>query len=289
MRFIPKKVLTEAEANPLETNGLDLSYDEQYKQAILKAVASEANATTEYSQILALEEKVSNKELVEHFHDTLEDLKNEEIKHIAQLTTKISEIPDMREAYNAGVEEANSGEETSADEKEDKAENEKDKKEDVKESVQLKEAVEPGRKYDTYSVQQAIANVLNLNDKQYEIIEDIFRFADDELTAEEVDNYIEQLKSYFDISANKQDNIENIIIQSADPQLGRKEDFASDIKYDISTIEDAIENVYSLAAKEKLYTVIDYLKGLEYDGDKNIGWRPEQTLNAKNGQKRIIA
>lgn len=289
MRFIPKKVLTEAEANPLETNGLDLSYDEQYKQAILKAVASEANATTEYSQILALEEKVSNKELIEHFHDTLEDLKNEEIKHIAQLTTKISEIPDMREAYNAGVEEANSGEETSADEKEDKAEDEENKKEDVKESVQLKEAVEPGRKYDTYSVQQAIANVLNLNDKQYEIIEDLFRFADDELTAEEVDNYIEQLKSYFEISANKQDNIENIIIQSTDPQLGRKEDFSSDIKYDISTIEDAIEKVYSLAAKEKLFTVIDYLKGLEYDGDKNVGWRPEQTLNVRNGQKRIIA
>ena len=70
MRFIPKKVLTEAEANPLETNGLDLSYDEQYKQAILKAVASEANATTEYSQILALEEKVSNK-LLEQLHHEL--------------------------------------------------------------------------------------------------------------------------------------------------------------------------------------------------------------------------
>lgn len=298
MKFIPKKVLTEAEVNPLETNGLDLSYDEQYKQAILKAVASEASATTEYSQILALEEKVSNKELVEHFHDTLEDLKNEEIKHIAQLTTKIGEIPDMREAYNAGVEEANSGDEVSLETKEDdskennteeKTEDNKDsEKEDVKESAMLTEAVVKNRTYDSYNIQQIIANQLHLNDRQYEIIEDIFKYSDDELSADEVDAYLEKVSTYFNISENKLSTIEDAIIQSSDPQLERKQDFESDIKYDIDTLTDAIEKVYSLAAKEKLFGVIEYLKKLEYDGSKEIGWRPEQSLSNKTNKRIIV-
>lgn len=298
MKFIPKKVLTEAEVNPLETNGLDLSYDEQYKQAILKAVASEASATTEYSQILALEEKVSNKELVEHFHDTLEDLKNEEIKHIAQLTTKIGEIPDMREAYNAGVEEANSGDEVSLETKEDdskendteeKTEDNKDsEKEDVKESAILTEAVVKNRTYDSYNIQQIIANQLHLNDRQYEIIEDIFKYSDDELSADEVDAYLEKVSTYFNISENKLSTIEDAIIQSSDPQLERKQDFESDIKYDIDTLTDAIEKVYSLAAKEKLFGVIEYLKKLEYDGSKEIGWRPEQSLSNKTNKRIIV-
>ena len=33
MRLVRKTVLKEAEANPLETIDVDLSYDEQYKQA----------------------------------------------------------------------------------------------------------------------------------------------------------------------------------------------------------------------------------------------------------------
>lgn len=286
MKFIHKKLLTEAEINPLETNGVDLSYDEQYKQAIIKAVASESSATVEYDQILALEEKVSNKELVNHFHDTLVDLKNEEVKHIAQLTTKISEIPEMKDAFDAGVEEASSGKEVST-EKNDK---EKDEDTNKKESSELTEAVAKNRLYSTEQVCQIIANVLNLNNEQYDIIEDIFKYADEELQPEEVDNYLAEVSKYFTISETKFDNIENLIIASQDPKLSRKMDFDSDIASDISTIEDTIEKVYSVAAKEKLFDVINYLKSLEYDGDKESGWLPQHSIIGGNKPtKRIIA
>ena len=81
MLHIPKKkeIIVETETNPLETNSVDLSYDEQYTQAIMKAVASESGAIVEYEQILALEPNVSKESLVNLFHDTLVDIKNEEI------------------------------------------------------------------------------------------------------------------------------------------------------------------------------------------------------------------
>lgn len=292
MKFISKKSLKEAEINPLETNNVDLSYDEQYKQAIIKAVASESSATVEYDQILALEEKVSNKELVDHFHDTLADLKNEEVKHIAQLTTKISEIPEMKDAFDAGVEEASSGKEVSTEEneKEEQKTNDENKKTDKKESVQLTEAVAKNRLYNTEKVCQVIDQVLNLNNDQYEILETIFKYADDELQPEEVDKYLTEVSKYFTISDTKLDNIENLIIATQDPRLSRKMDFDSDIASDISTLEDTIEKVYSLAAKEKLFNLINYLKSLEYDGDKSVGWLPEHSIIGGNKPtKRIIS
>ena len=73
MRFIPKKkeIIVETETNPLETNSVDLSYDERYTQAIMKAVASESGAIVEYEQILALEPNVSKESLVNLFHDSI--------------------------------------------------------------------------------------------------------------------------------------------------------------------------------------------------------------------------
>lgn len=285
MRLVRKTVLKEAEANPLETIDVDLSYDEQYKQAILKAIASETSAYTEYSQIIAIEPHVSEKSLVDKFHDTLVDISNEEMKHIAQLTTKISEVPGMKDAYEAGKKEA----ETGVD-KENSEEKDENSKEKVTESVMLTEAVQPNRLYDSYTVQQIIADNLGLNDAQYEKIEDIFRYADDELTAEQVDGYIQEVRSIFTMSDAKLDRIENDIIASTDPQISRQNEFKDDIQSDIYNIENTMENVYSVAAKEKLYQVIQYLKGLEYNGDRDIGWTTKHSIfGGDNPKKKIIA
>lgn len=285
MRLVRKTVLKEAEANPLETIDVDLSYDEQYKQAILKAIASETSAYTEYSQIIAIEPHVSEKSLVDKFHDTLVDISNEEMKHIAQLTTKISEVPGMKDAYEAGKKEA----ETGVD-KENSEEKDENSKEKVTESIMLTEAVQPNRLYDSYTVQQIIADNLGLNDTQYEKIEDIFRYADDELTAEQVDSYIQEVRSIFTMSDAKLDKIENDIIASTDPQVSRQNEFKDDIQSDIYNIENTMENVYSVAAKEKLYQVIQYLKGLEYNGDRDIGWTTKHSIfGGNNPKKKIIA
>lgn len=285
MRLVRKTVLKEAEANPLETIDVDLSYDEQYKQAILKAIASETSAYTEYSQIIAIEPHVSEKSLVDKFHDTLVDISNEEMKHIAQLTTKISEVPGMKDAYEAGKKEA----ETGVD-KENSEEKDENSKEKVTESIMLTEAVQPNRLYDSYTVQQIIADNLGLNDTQYEKIEDIFRYADDELTAEQVDSYIQEVRSIFTMSDAKLDKIENDIIASTDPQISRQNEFKDDIQSDIYNIENTMENVYSVAAKEKLYQVIQYLKGLEYNGDRDIGWTTKHSIfGGDNPKKKIIA
>ena len=111
----------EAETNPLETNSVDLSYDERYTQAIMKAVASESEAIVEYEQILALEPNVSKESLVNLFHDTLIDIKNEEIKHFAQLNTQLSKDPSLKNSYERGKEEANSGVDKSSEEKQEES------------------------------------------------------------------------------------------------------------------------------------------------------------------------
>lgn len=296
MRIIPKKRLVEAEANPLETSDVDLSNDEAYCQAILGAIASESKAYSEYDQILSLEDNVTRKELVNLFHDVLVDVRDEEMKHLAQLTSKISEVPEMKKAYEAGVKEADSGEEQSLDNTENKEDQDKDEvetkdKEEVKESVQvLTEAVQQNRTYDNYTVCQIIADTLGLNDKQYEILEKVFGFYEDEMLADEVDRALIELRNYFNISDSKVDQIENAIIASNDPITDRKNDFKDDIDSDISSIENVMENVYSIAAKEKLFDVIQYLKKLEYNGEKEIGWSVNHSaFGGKNPKKRIIA
>lgn len=249
--------LKEADVNPLEVSVQDSTADEQYKQAILKAIASETSAEVEYEQILQLEDKVS-KELVDLFHDTLVDIKNEEIKHLAQLTQKSSERLDIAEYFQKGEEEAETGKDT--------------EKEEVKESVELKEMVKAGRTYSGLHVAQIIAKVLNMTDDQY--WDDLLQLIneDEEYEAEQVDNILTQLQKYYVISPEKLDTIENQIIATSDPKADRQEEFKSDIHSDISSIEDLIEDATCIATKEKLREVINYLKELQYNGEKGIGW-----------------
>ena len=107
MRLIKKAVLKEEYAVSAETKEQNTTStkDSIYKQAILTAIGSESSAWNEYNSILDMEKDVDPK-LVSRFHDTIEDIRNEEMKHIGQLTTKASELPDMKDAYEAGKTEA---------------------------------------------------------------------------------------------------------------------------------------------------------------------------------------
>ena len=262
MRFIPKQKQTltesvqelelkEAEANPLEKAVEISSEDEAYKQAILKAIGSETAADVEYSQILQLEENVSD-ELKNTIHDTIVDIRNEEIKHIAQLTEKVSELPDMKEQFEAGRKEAETGE---------------DKKQE-----EVKEAVQEGRGYDVETIKQVIAEYLDFNTDQYIEMEDIINPNKDELSAEEVDSYLAEIVNAFNLTPQQLHQIEINIVNTTNPAEERIAEFKDDIESDIDSIDFLCEKVYTVAAKEKLQEVIAYLKTLEYNGDINTGW-----------------
>lgn len=272
MRFIPKQkkvltesvILTETEANPLDAEVSNSSSDDQYKQAILRAIGSETAADVEYSQILGLEDDVSD-ELKDLFHDTLVDIRNEEIKHIAQLTEKVSQIPDMKDAFEAGKKEAETGKDVSQEE--------------------VKEAVQEGRMYYVEDVKEAIGKYL-WNTDQYMEMEDILKYANDDLRPEEVDNYLERVVEVFNLSPEQLKDIEETIVNSKDPAISRQEEFKSDISDDIDTLKYVFEKLYTVAAGEKLREVIKYLENLEYDGDIDTAWTYRQLEN--NNKKRVL-
>lgn len=270
MRFIPKKkeTLIEAEANPLEISSTELSYDEKYIQAITKAVASESGAIVEYEQILALEPHIKEKGLVETFHDTLIDIKDEEIKHLAQLNTKLSETSSFKNSYEKGVNEAESGID----------------KEEQKESVELTESIErivenvpQNRTYDSDNIAQIIAAKYELTDEQYEDILNLFDpFHIDEISAEDVDEGLERVSKKYEFTPEERLEIENDIIANANNPMGdRKKEFDSDINFDINTLEDILENLNTYAAQERIKKIIEELKSIEYNGEKDIAWNPK--------------
>lgn len=278
MRFIPKKkeVLVEADINPLEVNSVDLSYDEQYVQAVMKAVASESGAIVEYEQILALEPNVTKDSLVELLHDTLVDIKNEEVKHLAQLNTKLSEVPGLKDSYKDGEEEAETGEDK--ENSEDKNEEEQKESSELTESVQeIKEAVPQDRTYDSDNIAQLIAAKYELTDEQYEDILDLLDpLRDDEISAEDVDRGLERIAGKYEFTPEEKEEIENeIITKASNPMDDRKEEFKDDISFDINTLEDMLENFNTYAAQQRVKKVIEELKAIEYNGEKNIAWNPK--------------
>ena len=273
MRFIPKKkeIIVETETNPLETNSVDLSYDEQYTQAIMKAVASESGAIVEYEQILALEPNVSKESLVNLFHDTLIDIKNEEIKHFAQLNTQLSKAPSLKNSYERGKEEANSGVDKSSEEKQEESSN-------LTESInEIKEAVPQNRSYDSDNIAQLIAGKYQLTDEQYEDIRDLLDpLHSDEISAEEVDAGLEQIAVKYEFTREEKDEIENEIIAKASNPMGdRQQEFKDDISFDINTLEDLLDEFNTYAAQQRIKKVIEELKAIEYNGEKDITWNPK--------------
>ena len=273
MRFIPKKkeIIVETETNPLETNSVDLSYDERYTQAIMKAVASESGAIVEYEQILALEPNVSKESLVNLFHDTLIDIKNEEIKHFAQLNTQLSKAPSLKNSYERGKEEANSGVDKSNEEKQEESSN-------LTESINgIKEAVPQNRSYDSDNIAQLIAGKYQLTDEQYEDIRDLLDpLHSDEISAEEVDAGLEQIAVKYEFTREEKDEIENEIIAKASNPMGdRQQEFKDDISFDINTLEDLLDDFNTYAAQQRIKKVIEELKAIEYNGEKDITWNPK--------------
>lgn len=271
MRFIPKKkeILTEADVNPLEVNSVDLTYDEQYVQAIMRAVASESSAIVEYEQILAIEPHVTSENLVNIFHDTLEDIKNEEIKHISQLNTKLAEAPSLKDGYKDGEEEAESGVDK---ENESEENNEETKQEESAED--LTEAVEEGRYYEPARVMDALSDRFDLNDEQFDDISKIIDVYgnNDELTAEEMDKALQSVITKYQFSEEEIPTLEDIVNSTIDPRADRRENFKDDIAFDVDTLEGIIDQLDTFAAKQRVQRIIEELNKLEYSGEKNIGW-----------------
>lgn len=244
------KKLTEAEVNPLDVNGVDITIDSQYKQAILRAIASETAATVEYDQILALEPNVSEKKLVELFHDTLVDLRDEELKHLGQLTTKISEVPEMKDAYDAGVKEAESGEEQHVDTESEKTEEEKD----------VKESVDPNRKYHKEFTIDAIVHSLSLDDEDYEMLENDFAPFSDIMTAEEVDAALATIANKYHLNDQSIAIAEQEILKIKDPEVSAREDQQSQIADDLYALKNIFDDLQTDLAREAIDKLIVQLE-----------------------------
>lgn len=285
MRLIKKQPLKEDYSVSTENKKImTSSKDANYKQAILAAIGSETGAWNEYNTILEMEKDVSSN-LVEHFHDTLEDIRNEEMKHIGQLTTKVSEIPEMRDAYEAGKKEADEGNEESLDNTEKPAK-------EVKESIQLTESVtekipDNTRTFDSDAIFELILANFDPTPASETVIYRLFN-EDEELTAQEVDEKLAKVQAILNISPENMETLETLIIQSRDPVTDRVSEFKLDIDNDIGLIRDTIENVNSQAAVSYLQEVIGKLEALEYNGEKDIGWQKSNTIYGNNPTKKVI-
>ena len=274
MRFIPKKkeVLTEADTNPLDVNSVDLTYDEQYVQAIMKAVASESSAIVEYEQILAIEPHVTSENLVNIFHDTLEDIKNEEIKHISQLNTKLAEAPSLKDGYKDGEEEADSG--VDKENEEENTEDNVEEKEEQKESIQLTEAVIAGRYYAPDNIMDALSDRFKLSDEQYEEIRnivDVYGNGDD-VSAEDMNNAVQKIAQKYEFSDDEIPELEAVINSTIDPREDRKTEFNDELAFDINTLEEIMNSLSTSSAQQRVNRIIDELKAIEYDGASNKRW-----------------
>lgn len=283
MRFIPKKLVTEAAINPLDVHSESIPADAAYKQAILAIVGSEGNAYTEYDQVLALEKDVTDKNLVNIFHDMLIHFRDEEMGHASGIMSGIKQVPDMHDAYIAGEEEAKTGKDIEVNTEED--DNRSIEKESVKESIQ--EAVPNSRVYSSDTLIDFLANRLNVTDEEYDELLELIGSENRELQPQEVDAILSQL----DLTPEQLADIENTISQLEDPVATRKNDFNDDISYDVNLIEDLLEKVSTVGAKEGLSELIAKLRGIEYDGSADTGWRTDQSIlyGSKNPKKTIIS
>lgn len=252
MRFIPKKKLQEAEINPLDVNTVDLSYDEQYKQAILNAIASETAARNEYEQILAIEPHVTTQSLKDLFHDTLVDIADEEMKHIAQLNTCVSKIPETKEVYEDGVEEA----ETGVDEEKE------EQKESMTESVELNEEVPSTRMYSAETITSIILSEFGipLDDPKFDKINSILDPENKNiLNGDEVDKGMMQLAQDYQFTYEEVESLESKIAYSKDPVAEKADEMQNDVENDISVLNDLLPQLHSQETRDRLQNLIDEL------------------------------
>lgn len=261
-----KKCLTEAGANPLDSNIIFSDNDRLLKEALLNAVASETAAIVEYEQIQALEAK-STPKYAKAIHDTLVDIKAEEEKHMAQLTECLKVFPEINENLKKGEEEYKTGED--------------------KKNESIKEAVEPNRLYKPEAIVDVISTLYHLNDDEYDNILSIFYTGEDEIEAPEVDAAIQKFASQYKLSVEEITELEQAINASINPTTERQEDFRSDLDFDIDRIRSLAEESYTVAARNRLLDLALKLEQIEYDGNKNTEWRQDRIYNVNN--KKIIS
>lgn len=268
-----KKVLVEAEANPLENDAVFSDSDRLLKEALLKAVASETSAIVEYEQIQALEAD-ANPKYAKAIHETLVDIKAEEEKHMAQLTECLKVFPEIDENFEKGEKEYETGEDEPTEE--------------TKESNEaIKESVEPNRLYKAEAIVDVISTMYQLSDSEYDDILSIFYTGEDELEAYEVDKGIQKFATQYELTPEEIAELEQAINNSIDPNTERQEDFKSDLDFDIDRIRNLAEESYTVAARDRLLDLALKLEQIEYNGDKDTEWRQDRIHTANN--KKIIS
>lgn len=268
-----KKVLVEADANPLEDDAVFSDGDRLLKEALLKAVASETSAIVEYGQIQALEAN-ANPKYVKAVHETLIDIRSEEEKHMAQLTECLKVFPEIDENFKKGEIEYETGEDESTEKT-----NESNKA--------IKESVEPNRLYKAEAIVDVISTMYQLSDNEYDDILSIFYTGEDELEAYEVDKGIQKFAKQYELSPEEIIELEQAINNSVDPNTERQEDFKSDLDFDIDRIRNLAEESYTVAARDRLLDLALKLEQINYNGDKNTEWRQDRIYTANN--KKIIS
>ena len=179
----------------------------------------------------------------------------------------------MKETFTKGWEEAETGEDV-----------------DVKESIN--EAVSENRRYTPEDIVNVIINKYDMSTEDEDWTETCFKMYSgvDELYPEEVNLGLHEFAEHFELSEEELRELEQEIMEKTrDPIESRREDFQSDIDADISTLENLFENLYTIAANDKIQEVIDYLKNLQYNGEnKETVWGVYQLDKKGTPDHKII-
>lgn len=243
-KFIPKKTLTEGmAANPLDKQvSEEQDITKLAQEGILTAAAAETDAINQYIQILDM---VDNSEswLKNLVKPTLEDIIFEEKKHFAQLSTIVSKLPAFEKEFEAGKEEAETGE---------------DKKE-VEESVVIKSS-EEYNKYDLDIIIKIITEETTMTSDYLYDHADAYNYIEaDGLYPQQVDDFL----ALFTFNPETLEKIEKRIIEEADIEKNKKADNIDNISSDISTLESLLdEGLFSQEAITGVQNLIDNLNEL---------------------------
>lgn len=244
----------------------------KYRDAILDAVGSESTAIEEYEGILKMEEQ-TDKEIVDLFHDTIIHIRDEEKAHFQMLTEGLSKFPGF--------------------DVEKELEKTKEKNNSAKESVSLTEAITTNRTYNIWDIDKAVQKYVNLTDESYDMINGLFYKADDEISAEEAQIIINEIKETLHLNDMTITAIENELNNTLSPAEERVEEFRDDIDYDINSIKNLLENqdIRTFAALTRLRSIISQLEDLKiaYKGEKETGWKPENQIGSPKATKNIIS
>lgn len=160
-------------------------------------------------------------------------------------------------------------------------------KEEQNEPEQLQESVSKERGYTRSGIEKAVQEVFkDIDEETYTQLEsDIYNYygpvhtKGDELTAEEVDELIDQLVNKYEISPEQRDLLEDYIVADflSDPVRERREDFESDVRDLKEFIDEARENpnyyhgLITVSSKKffnELQMFLNHLQELNYTGEE---------------------